>query len=87
MYAWPELIAALRNALADGVPAHDPSVQALAQRWMAMFREYAGDDPATHAKIRQAYANEPELRSGSAVDDALLAYVREAATSAIARPH
>lgn len=87
MYAWPELIAELRNALADGVPAHDPAVQALAQRWMALFREYAGDDPATHAKIREAYAREPDLRSGSAVDDALLTYVREAATSAIARPH
>ncbi|HET6432168.1 MerR family transcriptional regulator [Dyella sp.] len=87
MYAWPELIAALRTALADGVPAHDPAVQAMAQRWMAMFREYAGDDPATHAKIREAYLREPDLRSGSAVDDALLAYVREAATSTIARTH
>ncbi|WP_017461956.1 MerR family transcriptional regulator [Dyella ginsengisoli] len=87
MYAWPELIAALRTALADGVPADDPAVQAMAQRWMAMFRAYAGDDPATHAKIREAYAKEPELRTGSSVDDALLAYVREAAASATARSH
>jgi DNA-binding transcriptional MerR regulator len=87
MYAWPELIAALRTALADGVPEDDPAVQAMAQRWMAMFRAYAGDDPATHAKIREAYAKEPELRTGSSVDDALLAYVREAAASATARSH
>lgn len=79
MHAWPELIAALRSALADGVPTDDPAVQAMARRWMALFREYAGDDPATHAKIRTAYAREPELRSGSSVDDTLLAYVREAA--------
>lgn len=81
MYAWPELIAELRAALDAGRSADDPTVQAMAQRWMAMFREYAGDDPATHAKIREAYAREPELRSGSAVDDALLAYVREAMAS------
>ncbi|WP_329742944.1 MerR family transcriptional regulator [Dyella sp. A6] len=82
MHVWPELIAALHSALADGVPSDDPSVKAMAQRWMTLFREYAGDDPATHAKIREAYAKEPELRSGSSVDDALLAYVRKAAASA-----
>jgi DNA-binding transcriptional MerR regulator len=46
-----------------------------------LFRAYAGDDPATHARIREAYAKEPDLRSGSAVDDALLGYVRESIAS------
>ncbi|PWK92724.1 MerR family transcriptional regulator [Fulvimonas soli] len=85
MHAWPELIAELRGALADRVPANDPRVQAMARRWMELFRAYAGDDPATHARIREAYAKEPELRSGSAVDDALLGYVREALASSGAR--
>ena len=87
MHAWPELIAELRTARAEGVPADHPRVQAMAQRWMELFQAYAGDDPSTQAKIREAYAREPELRSGSAVDDALLAYVREAAASATGRPH
>jgi hypothetical protein len=87
MHAWPELIAALRSALAEGVPADDPAVQAMARRWMALFREYAGDDPATHAKIREVYAKEPELRSGSSVDETLLAYVREAAAGTVVRAH
>jgi DNA-binding transcriptional MerR regulator len=77
MYEWPQLITALRKAMAAGTPAGDPQVQALARRWMELFRAYAGDDPATHARIREAYAKEPDLRSGSAVDDALLGYVRE----------
>lgn len=77
MYAWPPLIAALRKAMAAGTPAGDPQVQGLGRRWMELFRAYAGDDPATHARIREAYAKEPDLRSGSAVDDTLLAYVRE----------
>lgn len=76
MYEWPPLIAALRKARDNGTPATDPQVQALARRWMELFRAYAGDDPATHARIREACAKEPDLRSGSAVDDALLAYVR-----------
>lgn len=82
MYAWPSLIADLLEARKAGMPADDPHVQQLAKRWMALFCAYAGDDPATHARIREAYAKEPELRSGSAVDDALLAYVREAVASA-----
>jgi MerR family transcriptional regulator, thiopeptide resistance regulator len=78
MYAWPELIAKLRGAMEQQMPTDDPRVQQMAMRWMALFREYAGDDPVTHARIREAYAKEPDLRSGSSVDDALIAYLREA---------
>lgn len=81
MYAWPPLIAELREAMRAEVPAGEARVRELARRWMELFRAYAGDDPATHARIREAYAKEPELRSGSAVDDALLAYVRAALSS------
>lgn len=86
MDAWPELIADLRQAMLDHVPASEPRVQQMARRWMELFREYAGDDPATHARIREAYAREPELRSGSAVDDALIAYLREATASLVQSP-
>ncbi|NII09062.1 MerR family transcriptional regulator [Oleiagrimonas sp. C23AA] len=76
MYAWPPLISALLKARDAGLPASDPTVQQLARRWMALFTAYAGHDPATHARIREAYAAEPDLRSGSAVDQPLLLYVR-----------
>lgn len=85
MYEWPQLIAALRKAMAAGTPAADPQGQALARRWMELFRAYAGGDPATHARIRAAYAKEPDLRSGSAVDDALLAYLQAALTPSVHR--
>jgi DNA-binding transcriptional MerR regulator len=78
MYAWPELIAKLRKAQTADTPADDPHVQQLARRWMEWFRAYAGDDPTTHARVREAYAREPDLRSGSAVDQALLGYVQQA---------
>jgi DNA-binding transcriptional MerR regulator len=78
MYAWPPLIAELRKAMAAGVPPSSPEAQALARRWMTMFRTYAGDDPATHARIREANTKEPDLMSGTWVDEVLLAYLREA---------
>ncbi len=78
MYAWPMLIADLRKAMEANTPASDLNVQQMAGRWMELFRAYAGDSPVTHARIREAYAREPNLRSGSAIDDALLDYVREA---------
>jgi DNA-binding transcriptional MerR regulator len=82
MYAWPPLIAELRKAMAAGVPAVSPTAQDLARRWMVMFRTYAGDDPATHARIREAHAKEPDLMNGTWVDEALLAYLREAMQAA-----
>ncbi|MGY3038901.1 DNA-binding transcriptional MerR regulator [Rhodanobacter sp. TND4EL1] len=78
MHAWPALIAELRQAIAENTPPDDPHAQQLAARWMELFRAYAGDEPQTHARIREAYAREPELRSGSAVDDTLLGYIRQA---------
>ncbi|TBR36166.1 MULTISPECIES: MerR family transcriptional regulator [Dyella] len=78
MYAWPPLIAALLKARDAGMPPDDPEVRTLAKRWIEMFTAYAGTDPANHARIREAYAKEPDLRSGSAVDETLIVYVRAA---------
>lgn len=78
MHEWPPLIGELRNAMKAGTQPTEPAVQQLARRWSELFRAYAGDDPATHARIREAYANEPDLRSGSSVDPSMLAYVRQA---------
>lgn len=77
MYQWPPLIAELRKAMDAATPVDSVHVQQLAQRWMTLFRAYAGDNPATHARIREAYAKEPGLRSGSMVDASLLAYLHE----------
>ncbi|HEY9133706.1 MAG TPA: MerR family transcriptional regulator [Dyella sp.] len=74
---WPPLIAALQREIAAGTPADAPAAMTLAQRWLELFRGYAGDDPATHRRFRQAHENEPELLAGSFVTPALLDYVRQ----------
>ncbi|MDF3839770.1 MerR family transcriptional regulator [Cupriavidus basilensis] len=85
MRHWPPLIAAVREAMTQGKTPGDPAVQDLAQRWLALFRAYAGDDPATQQKIRRALEAEPRLTEGTWVDAALLGYLRDALATLPAR--
>ena len=50
----------------------------LALLWLELFRSYAGDNPETQAKIRDANAKEPELLAGTWIDQRLLGYVIQA---------
>lgn len=74
---WPVLIGAMREALEAGTPPEAPEVQKLVRQWMTYFRSYAGDDPATHEKLREAHRLEPELMAGSLIDMPLLEYVKQ----------
>ncbi|WP_028353299.1 MerR family transcriptional regulator [Bordetella petrii] len=83
---WPQLMADVRDALEAGTPPGSPEGRALARRWLDLFKSYAGADPATHAKFRQALANEPELMAGTWASDSLLGFVR-AAMAGLAPAH
>lgn len=78
MHEWPPLVAEVHQQMESGAPASDPATLALARRWLELFRSYAGDDPVTQQKIREALVREPELRQGSWASDALLDYLRQA---------
>ena len=73
---WPTLIGAMREQLEAGTPPEAPEVQELVRQWLTYFRSYAGDDPATQAKIREAHRLEPALMEGSLIDMPLLEYVK-----------
>ncbi len=77
-HEFPELIAQVRQHLEDGTPPDDPRMRELARLWLEIFRSYAGDNPETQAKIREANAKEPELLIGSWIDQRLLGYVIQA---------
>lgn len=79
---WPPLIAAVAKAIDLGVAPGSAEGQRLAFKWLALFRSYAGDDPQTHARIRQAHQQEPELNVGSFVTPAMIKFVQEAAAAA-----
>jgi len=74
--AWPPLLVDLRKAMDNNVQPHEPDARALGLRWMALFRSYAGDDPGTHQRIREAHENEPDLIDSSWSDATLIGYVR-----------
>ena len=72
---WPALIAAVRAAIDAHTPPTDPAVLQLARQWMELFHSYAGTNPATQLKFRQAHQQEPRLMEGSFVDGAMLQYL------------
>jgi MerR family transcriptional regulator, thiopeptide resistance regulator len=84
--AWPALIARVTAHMHSGAAPGDPASQVLAREWMARFCEYAGTNPATHAKIRLANQTEPGLLTGTFVTDELLAFIIAAMNSLGPRP-
>lgn len=78
MQEWPALIARLQSALNDGIAPDSAHARQVAADWLALFRSYAGENPATQMKIRQAMEQEPTLSEGTWLTPPLLAYLREA---------
>jgi len=85
--AWPPLLVELRKAMTNGVSPNEPEARALGERWVALFRAYAGDDPGTHERIREAHAKEPDLTDSSWADEALIGYVRSIIAALHPAPH
>lgn len=83
---WPALIARVAAHMHSGAAPGAPASQALAREWMARFCEFAGTDPATHAKIRLANHTEPGLLTGTFITDELLAFMVAAMASLGASP-
>lgn len=78
MKGWPSLLVDLRSAIAEGAKPDSERGLRLAERWLQMLRAYAGDDPATHRKIRQAMQQEPSLSAGTWLDAQTLAFLEMA---------
>jgi hypothetical protein len=56
-------------------------MRALARQWLDHFHGFAGNDPATHARIRLAHTHEPVLGSEGMVSAALMDYIQKALAS------
>lgn len=75
---WPPLVAQVRTAMDEGHAPDSPQARALALAWFDLFRSFAGDQPATQQKIRQALQNEPALRQSGMVDERMRAFISAA---------
>ncbi|MBJ7309106.1 MerR family transcriptional regulator [Rugamonas sp. CCM 8940] len=78
---WPPLIAAVQRQMDAGAAPDTPAVQALTRHWFELFRDFAGDRPATMLKIRAATEKEPTLRTGTWMSDDMLTFIRQSAAT------
>lgn len=80
--AWPELIAAVRDAMQRGVAPDDAHVQDLARRWHALVQAFTGGDPAITRKLGDAYAKQPQAMAANGLDPEMFAYIGKAMAAA-----
>lgn len=75
---WPSLIESVSQQMAADPAAATPEAKILAGRWMALFHDMVGNRPDTIPRFRAAVENEPLLRIGRGMNDAMLAWLRGA---------
>ncbi len=64
---WRPFIAAVQEKMSAGIPPSDPSVQALAEKWMALFRRQAGNNPEMMARLDNMWLREEFFREQGGV--------------------
>jgi len=75
---WPRLIAQVRAEMEKGTDPASAAVQDLARRWKELLREFTGGNPGTQKGLNTMYAEEPEVRSRTGIDPALMDYIGKA---------
>jgi len=75
MHEWPSLLSQLKQLMEEGTQPHETNAQAVAKEWLALLQRFAGNDPATHNKIRQANEHEPALKAGTWMNEDMKDYL------------
>lgn len=75
---WRQVVAGLRSALNQGLPATDPGVQALAQQWMGLMHHWLDGNFDLMRRWGDLYAVEPQAHGRDGADLALMRYVEQA---------
>jgi DNA-binding transcriptional MerR regulator len=73
---WQQLFVELRHMMEQGVTPEHPDAKPLLMRWLNLFRECWGDDPAMRAKVRDVQRANQSLLSGSGLNEEMLDFVR-----------
>ena len=79
---WPHLIEQVRTEMEKGTDPASATVQDLARRWKELLREFTGGNPGIQQGLNKMYAEEPEVRSRTGIDPALMEYVGKALAAA-----
>ncbi|KFC98847.1 albicidin resistance protein [Leclercia adecarboxylata ATCC 23216 = NBRC 102595] len=78
MMEWPPLVAKLHRAESETLDPASDDAQQLAENWLELFQSYAGTNPVTQQKFRQAMQQEPHLMKGTWMTPAVLAWLQQA---------
>lgn len=74
---WPPLVAKLHQACRDALSPAGEEGQMLVAQWQMLFESYAGTDPLTHAKFRQAMQEHPHLLKGTWMTPDVLGWLQQ----------
>lgn len=79
---WRVLVARAKALMANGAAPAADSARALAMEWMTMLERDTGGHADIAARLNTMQAQEPALSALNGIDDAVMAFVREAFTLA-----
>jgi DNA-binding transcriptional MerR regulator len=79
---WPQLIGQVRAEMEKGTDPASPTMRQLAGRWTALLREFTGGNPGIQQGLNRMYSEEPEVRSRTGIDPALMEYIGKAIAAA-----
>ncbi|MES2611309.1 MAG: MerR family transcriptional regulator [Pseudomonadota bacterium] len=74
---WEQLEQEVQQLLAGGVPCNHPDAITAALRWDALFGQLTGNEPTLREKLLTASAQEPLLRAGAPLSQAVRTYLLE----------
>ncbi|HJU70936.1 MAG TPA: MerR family transcriptional regulator [Paucimonas sp.] len=72
---WPALFAEARTLLDRRTDAASPEAQDLCRRWIRLFQDSWGTDPALRLKVRRAHQEDPEILAGSGISKEMMEFV------------
>lgn len=78
MMEWPPLVAKLHAAQAKGITPGSEEGKGLAANWLELFTSFAGNNPQTHQKFREAMSKEPALSVGTWMTPEVLGWLQQA---------
>ncbi|ALB62991.1 Albicidin resistance protein [Cronobacter condimenti 1330] len=78
MMEWPPLVAKLHAAVETKCDPASKEARGLAAHWLTLFESFAGRNPQTQQKFREAMRHEPHLTKGTWMTPDVLSWLQQA---------
>ncbi|ELY4322585.1 MerR family transcriptional regulator [Cronobacter turicensis] len=78
MMEWPPLVAKLHAAVKTKLSPSSEEARGIALHWLTLFSSFAGDNPQTQQKFREAMMREPHLSKGTWMTPETLGWLQQA---------